>query len=272
MSNWQLSRLLTATAHCYSFIMKKLLYALSAAALLVSCEKNTLQLPIDAITSGARLKLINAAPDVPGVELAIGGKKFSGFTPTGATATSPGTPAGLPFNTTFPSTGSNYAIVTPGQQAISISAPASSSAGSATVINTQNLTLEDNKYYSLFVAGAGAQPEVLLVNDNFEGAADPAKLYVRFINLIPGSTYDVALTTPNTTLATNLAYRAVSPFISIDAVSGPTFAFRLPGVATNVGTVQFTSSSAGRAVTVFLRGITGRTGTTAPGINVYVNR
>ncbi len=253
-------------------MLKNILYILSAAALLVSCEKNSLQLPIDPVTIGARLKLINAAPDFPGIELAIGGKKFSGFTPVGATATSPGTPAGLPFNNTFPNTGSNYAIVTPGQQAIAISAPATSTANSATAINAQNLTFEDNKYYSLFVAGAGAQPEILLVNDNFEGASDPSKFYVRFVNLIPGSTYDVALTAPNTTLTTNLTYRAVSPFISIDAIAGPTFAFRAPGSATNIGSIQFTSSASGRAVTVFLRGVTGRTGTAAPGINVYVNR
>ncbi|MCY7358884.1 MAG: DUF4397 domain-containing protein [Rudanella sp.] len=255
-------------------MLKNILYALSAAALLVSCEKNSLQLPIDPVTTGARLKLINAAPDFPGIELAIGGKKFSGFTPVGATTTSPGTPVGLPFNATFPNTGSNYAIVTPGQQAIAISAPATSTATSATAINTQNLTFEDNKYYSLFVAGAGAQPEVLLINDNFEGASDPGKFYVRFINLIAGSTYDVALTTPtpNLTLATNLAYKGISPYIAVDAIAGPTFAFRAPGSTTNVGSIQFTSSASGRAATVFLRGVTGRTGTAAPGINVYVNR
>ena len=252
--------------------MKKLLYVLSAAALLVSCEKNTLQLPIDPITAGARVKLINVAPDVASINLFVGDKKFSGFTPIGASTTSPGTPTGVPYNATFPNVGSNYAIITPGSQAISISVPASTTAGSATVVATQNLTFEDNKYYSLFVAGAGATPEILLVSDAFEGGSDPGKIYVRFINLIAGSKYDVALTTPNTTLATNLDYKAVSPFIAVDAITGPTFAFRLPGSTVNVGAVQFTSSASGRAVTVFLRGVIGRTGTAAPNINVYVNR
>ena len=252
--------------------MKKLLYILSAATLLVSCEKNTLQLPIDPITAGARVKLINVAPDVASINLFVGDKKFSGFTPIGASTTSPGTPTGVPYNATFPNVGSNYAIITPGSQAISISVPASTTASSATVVATQNLTFEDNKYYSLFVAGAGATPEILLVSDAFEGGSDPGKIYVRFINLIAGSKYDVALTTPNTTLATNLDYKAVSPFIAVDAITGPTFAFRLPGSTVNVGAVQFTSSASGRAVTVFLRGVIGRTGTAAPNINVYVNR
>ncbi|ARK09501.1 DUF4397 domain-containing protein [Fibrella sp. ES10-3-2-2] len=253
-------------------MFKHILYLFSAAALLLSCEKNSLQLPIDPIATGARLKLINAAPDVSSIDLFINGAKFSGFTPVGATATSPGRATGLPYNNTYPSTGSNYAVVKPGAQAISISIPASTSTSSATVINTQTLNLDDNKYYSLFVAGVGAQPEVFLVNDAFEGVVDPNKLYVRFVNLIPGSAYDVALTTPNTTLASNLAYKGVSPFVAIDAIAGPTFAFRLPGTAANINTVQFTSSSSGRAITVFLRGVTGRTGTPAPNINVYVNR
>ncbi|MEZ0483106.1 DUF4397 domain-containing protein [Fibrella aquatica] len=253
-------------------MFKHILYLFSAAALLLSCEKNSLQLPIDPVTSGARLKLVHAAPDLSSLDLLIGGKKFSGFTPVGATATSPGRPTGIPYNTTFPAAGSNYAIVTPGAQSISLSVPASTTASSATVITTQNLTLEDNKYYSLLVAGAGVQPEVMLVNDVFDGAEEVTKLYVRFINLVPGSTYDLALNNPNTVLASNLAYKAVSPYTAVDAITGPVFAFRAPGSATNLGTVTFTSSSAGRAITVFIRGIQGRTGTAAPGLNVYVNR
>lgn len=254
--------------------MKHILFLFSAAVLLLSCEKNSLQLPIDPITAGARVKVINAAPDLPSIDLFLNGQKFTGFTPIGASAVSPGTPTGLPYNNSFPNAGSNYAIIKPGQQSVSISVPASSSANSATVVNTQNLTFEDNKYYSLFVAGAGAQPEVLLVNDSFEGGTDPSKIYVRFINLIAGSTYDLALITPtpNVTLATNLAYKGISPYVAVDAITGPTFAFRLPGTTTNVSTTQFTSSASGRAITVFLRGVVGRTGTAAPGINVYVNR
>lgn len=253
-------------------MFKTILYLFSAAAILVSCEKNSLQLPIDPVAGGARLKLINAAPDIAGIELAIGGKKFSAFTPVGASTTSPGTPAGLPYNNTFPNTGANYALVTPGQQTITISVPASTSAGSATVINTQNITLEDNKYYSLFVAGTGAQPEVFLVNDDFAGGADPAKFYVRFINLIPASTYDLLFTNTNTVLSTDLAYKAVTPFIAVDAVSGPAFAFRAKGATANISAITFNNLASGRAATVFLRGVTGRTGTAAPLINFYVNR
>lgn len=254
-------------------MFKHILYIFSAAALLLSCEKNSLQLPIDPVTSGARIKLIHAAPDLASIDLFVGGVKFSGFVPVGATLTFPGRPTGIPYNSTFPNTGSNYAIIKAGAQPITISVPTSTSTGSATVVNTQTLNLEDNKYYSLFVAGPGAQPEVLLVNDALEGVVDPTKINVRFVNMIPGSSYDVALTAPNTTLATNLGYKGVTPFIPVDAIAGPTFAFRLPGVvATNVGVIQFTNSSSGRAVTVFLRGVVGRAAPAAPGINVYVNR
>lgn len=46
--------------------MKHLLYLVASVGLLLaSCEKNALSIPADLVTSGARLKLINAAPDPP---------------------------------------------------------------------------------------------------------------------------------------------------------------------------------------------------------------
>ena len=252
-------------------MFKNILYLFLAAILFTSCEKNALQLPIDAITSGARVKLIHAAPDITGIDLYIGSNKFSAFTPTGATTTFGGTPAGVPYNNTFPGNASNYAIVTPGATSLSISAPAATTAASATAIGSQNITFEDNKYYSVFVAGAGARPEIFSLTDDFTQATDPNKYYVRFINLTTGQNYDMGLSN-GTILAPNLAYKAVTGFIAVDVSITPSFVFRLPGTTTNIGTITFTNSIAGRVITVFTRGGLGRTGTPAPGINFYTNR
>lgn len=251
--------------------MKTLFYLLSAAVLLVSCEKNALQLPIDPVTTGARIKLVHAAPDAPAVDLFLNGKKFSAFTPTGVTSTFAGNPVGVPYNNTFPGNGANYAVAPAESSEVRISAPASTSAGSATVITTQNLAFEDNKYYSLIVTGTGPQPELLVLSDDFSAATDPTKYYVRFVNLTAGQNYDLAVGT-NATLAQNLAYKGTTAFIAVDANTSPVFAFRLPGSITNVSTVTFTGSTSGRVVTAFIRGVAGRTGTAAPGINFYVNR
>jgi hypothetical protein len=248
--------------------------AFSAAVLLSwSCEKNALILPVESVTSGARVKLVHAAPEAPGVDLFIGGKKYSGFTPAGATTTSPGTPVPIQFNNTFPANGFNYTIVPTGASEVTITAPATTTAGSATVISTQNLTLDDNKYYSLLVAGDKAKQEVLFINDDFSMATDPNKFYVRFINLISGLNYDLALT-DGTVLVPNLGYKGVSPFMAVDATNNASFVFRLPGTKVNLNTapLTFTSTVNGRVLTVYTRGLVGRTGTVAPAINFYVNR
>ncbi len=253
-------------------MFKYILYILSAAALLTGCTKNTLELPIEAVTSGARIKLIHAAPDAPGVNLLVGGQKISGATPLGASSTNPGTPVPVTFGNTFPSgTGAGYAVVSAGQAAITLSAPASTTAGSATVVNQQNLTLENDKNYSLLMAGTGVTPEVIVLNDDLSQTLDPTKFYVRFINLAIGQNYDFGLST-GTILAPDLAYKGNSGFIPVDAALLPSFVMRLPKSATNVSLVTFSSNITGRVLTMVARGTPGKTGTLAPSLIIAVNR
>lgn len=252
-------------------MFKNIIYILLASVLFLSCEKNALVLPQDPVTSGARIKFIHAAPDTPPIDIYLNGAKFSGFTPTGSSSTFAGNPTGFAYNNTYPSAGSNYAVVTPGSVSMSVTAPATTTTASATAIGSQSLTLEDNKYYSLFVAGPTAKPEFLLLTDDFSAAVDPSKIYVRFINLTSGQNYDIGLSN-GTILAPNLAYKATTSFIAFDASIAPSFIFRLPGTTAALGTATLTSTSAGRVLTVFMRGVAGRTGTAAPNINFYVNR
>ena len=252
-------------------MLKNLLYVLSVAALL-SCEKSTLNLPIDAVTSGARIKLIHAAPDAPGVNLLVGGQKISGFTPSGATTTSPGTPVPINYGTTFPgATGTGYAVVPAGQSTVTLSAPASTTAGSATVVSEQSLMLDDGKYYSLLLAGTGPKPEVIVLTDDLSQTLDPTKYYVRFINLAIGQNYDLGLT-GGATLLSNLAYKGISAFIPVNAAVNPAFSIRLPGSTADVVGVTFSSNITGRVLTIVARGTPGKTGTQAPNLTIAVNR
>lgn len=261
--------------------MKHLLYFLLAAStILVSCEKNALNIPADIVTAGARLKVINAAPDLPGgVEVAINGKKFTAFIPSGATASSPGIAVGLPFGNSYPSTGSNYAIVSPGAQSLSLTSPATSTVNSATAVGTSSATLDDNAYYSLFISGTGVQPETVLLKDDFTQLTSSAKFYVRFVNLIPNAPtgYDLYVLSADgkvaTPVAQNIGYKAASPFVTLDAFINPSLVLRAAGSTTNVGaTYTFSNLANGRVLTLFARGIVGRTGTAAPAVNGYVNR
>lgn len=240
-----------------------------------SCERNVLSLPATPTPAGARLKLVHAAPDAPGLDLFVNNQKISAGLPTGAISTSAGTgsPAPIAFGSTFPGLSANYAVVTAGQVSVSLTAPATTTASSATTVYAQSLTLDDTKYYSLLVVGTGRQPEVQLLPDDFSAATDPGKFYVRFINLIPGSpAYDLALS-DGTKLVTNAGYKTVSPFVGVDSKNNASFVFRIAGATTNVTTAYtFTGSTAGRVLTVFAQGIPGKTGVQAPKLNAYVNR
>ena len=243
--------------------MKHLIYIFIAASMvLVSCDKNALSIPADVATSGARLKLINAAPDLPGgVELAINGKKFSAFTPSGVTATSSGFAVGLPFNNSYPSSGSNYAIVTPGAQSLSLTSPATTTATSATAVGTSSITLDDNAYYSLFISGTGVQPETVLLKDDFSQLTAPTKFYVRFVNLIPNSPtgFDLYILSADgkvaTPVAQNIAYKAASAFVTLDVITNPSLVLRASGSATNLGTTYTFSSLANGRVLTCLPGV-----------------
>lgn len=250
---------------------KNILFILSVTALLASCAKTTLDLPVTAVSSGARIKLIHAAPDVSGVNLLVSGQKISGFTPSGASTTNPGTPVPVNYGTTWPGVTAGYAVVTPGQVPVSISAPAATTAGSATVVSEQTLTLEDNRYYSLLLAGTGAKPEVVLLTDDLSQTLDPTKYYVRFINLTTGQNYDLS-TTAGTVLATNVAYKGVSAFVPVDAGVNPAFALRLPGSTANAASITFNSNITGRVLTLIARGVAGKTGAQAPSLTLSVNR
>ncbi|MBO0934365.1 DUF4397 domain-containing protein [Fibrella aquatilis] len=261
--------------------MKHLIYVFIAASLmLASCEKNALTIPVDPVTSGARLKLINVAPDLPGgIELAVNGKKFSAFTPSGVTASSSGFAVGLPYNNSFPSSGSNYAIVSPGAVSLSLTSPATTTTASATAVGSSSATLDDNVYYSLFVSGTGVQPETTLLKDDFTQLNSSSKVYVRFVNMIPNGPatgYDLFILSADgktaTPVAQAIAYKGASSFVTLDAFTNPTLALRLPGATTNVGTVVFSNIANGRVLTVFARGLVGRTGATAASLNLYVNR
>ncbi|GAB3571673.1 hypothetical protein GCM10027578_30350 [Spirosoma luteolum] len=240
-----------------------------------SCERNTLSIPVSPIQSGARIKLVHSAPDAPALELAINGQKVSAGIPTGASSISAGTgvPSSIAYGSTYPGSVSNYAVVPTGQVTAVLSTPAATTAAGMSPVATQMLTLDDSKYYSLLVLGTGAQPQVSLINDDFSAANDPSKFYVRFINLIPGSTaYDLALSS-GTVLASNIGYQGVSPFIGVDVSNNASFVFRLAGTTTNVTTaLVFSSSTSGRVLTLVAQGVPGKTGAQAPRLISYVNR
>ncbi len=250
------------------------LIALLAIGLGWSCQRETLFVPSTPIPAGVRIKLVHSAPDAAPVDLYINGQKISAGLPTGASSISAGTgtPTAIAYGNTFPGSTASYAVVQAGQADYMLSTPAATTAGSATTVATQTLSLTDGSYYSLITYGTGAQPQVALLTDDFSAANDPNKFYVRFINIISnGPAYDVALSSGQT-IITNVPYQSRSPFTAIDISNNASFVFRATGTTTNIGTLTFTGSTAGRVFTIIAQGVVGRTGTQAPRLSSYVNR
>ncbi len=251
------------------------LIALLAIGLGWSCQRETLLIPSTPVQTGARIKLVHAAPEAASVDLYVNGQKISAGLPTGASSISAGTgtPTAITFGNTFPGSTASYAVISSGQVPITLSSPAATTAGSATTVATQTLSLTDGNYYSLLVLGTGTQPQIKLIPDDFNTATDPALFYVRFINLIPNApAYDLALAS-GAIITANVAYQSASPFVGVDLSNNASFVFRSTGTTTSGGTgVTFTGSTAGRVITMVAQGVVGRTGTQAPRINVYVNR
>lgn len=256
--------------------MRNYTYLLLALAIGLgwSCQRETLFVPSTPTPAGVRIKLIHSAPDAAPIDLYVNGQKISAGLPTGASSISAGTgtPTAITYGNTFPGSTASYAVVPAGQADYRLSSPASTTAGSATTVAAQTLSLTDGNYYSLITYGTGAQPQVTVLTDDFSAATDPSKFYVRFINIVSnGPAYDVALSSGQT-IMTNVPYQSRSPFTAVDISNNASFVFRATGTTTNLGTLTFTGSTAGRVLTIIAQGLVGRTGAQAPRLISYVNR
>lgn len=246
--------------------MKRTLLVLALAALATAaCDKNPV-LRQDELATGARVKFIHAYPDGPatGVNVLLNDRKLNGGTPT---ATVP-VPA-LTFGSTFPAAPADYSVVEPGNATVKVVVPATATTPEVVAL-TAPLTLEDNQYYSIIATGSPT-PEAVVLKDEFAAAAiDPGKAYVRYVNLIPGTTYDIAVR-GSTPLKTAVAYKSATPFYPLESVS-TVLEFRETATGKVVGSISFPDFLGGRVFTFYTRGVVGRTGVQAPTLSWYRNR
>lgn len=88
-------------------------------------------------------------------------------------------------------------------------------------LSKQDFDFTTDKYYSVFVVGANGRYQNLISRDDFDSlSATTGKSYVRFVNAIPDSTLQSAVTiTSNGTnvINENAAFTRVSPFAEINS-------------------------------------------------------
>lgn len=245
------------------------LAALSAA--FSSCtDEQSSQLAIVSPAAGARIKFIHAIPGGPGVSILVNNQQFSGVL-----TTPPSAPGLLTYGTFFPV--NDYATLSAGAAKVDVVTPASGTVAQGTII-TSNVTVEANRFYSVFAVGSGTAPEAFTIEDNLS-AADTSRAYVRFVNLVANSTtgYDLGYGGTYLPGTGNIAYKQASNFVPITPVptGGSPVAIQLRATGTAVNLIPTTatfSPTKGRFYTFFVRGLVGGTGTQVFTVSSYTNR
>jgi hypothetical protein len=196
------------------------------AVSLSSCLKNStsVQPPI------ALLSVINASPDAPPLDFYLSDNK--------ANAYSFGFGNGLDYISAY--TGKRTATFTP--------------AGTKTVYKADTLTLNENRYYSLFLANTAGHEEFVLLNDTINKPAD-GKASIRFINLSPDAPAADLVIKDGATLVANKAFKGFSGFVPIAATAKYTLEIRQAGTSTVLATLTNVTLNNGSLYTVWLQGL-----------------
>ncbi len=241
------------------------------SAVLSACTGDqSSQLAIVSPATGARVKFIHAIPGGPGVNILVNSQQFSGVLTTPPTA-----PSLLNYGALFPV--NDYAILAAGAAKVDVVTPASGTVAQGTVISS-NVTVEANKFYSVFAVGSATSPEAFVTEDNLS-LTDTSRAYVRLVNLVANSTtgYDLGVGGTYASAPGNIAYKQASNFVPIAPVppGGTPVAvqIRATGTTANLAPATLTFSPIkGRFYTYFVRGLVGGTSTQAIAFGSYTNR
>ena len=162
-------------------ILKTSLFLLLSAVAFTACERESVvPSPSEGVDGLANLKVIYAMPytiDDP-VRVRINDSVVSNL----ITCTTP-----------FPGGGLNsgggsydhYMGLKPGSIKVSIAVPQKGTKIDSLAFYTGTVTLEANKYYSLFVTDTAANAKQYLVEENVERPVDPLTTRYKFVNVMP---------------------------------------------------------------------------------------
>mgnify|MGYP005838519029 CR=1 FL=1 len=191
-----------------------------AAAFFASCSKDD---------NKAKVMVVHASPDAPGVDILIDNSKVSNAVLT------------FPNNT-------GYLNIEPGVRNIKVNA-----AGTSTSVINADVTFKENLNFSIFAVNTLDKIEAVLVEDDLTAPAS-GKAHVRFAHLSPDApAVDVALK-GGAVLFPNFSFKTFSNFAPIDAGSY-TLEVRLAGTQTVALELPPISLASGKIYTIFARGL-----------------
>lgn len=196
---------------------------LLGAVIFTGCKKE------DEAPAQARVLVVHASPDAPGVDLLLDNQKVN-------TA-----PLTFSFNT-------GYLNVNSGSRNIKVNA-----AGTTTSVINANVTFDPSKSYSVFACNRLASIEAIVLEDNL---ATPAagQAHIRVVHLSPDApAVNIGVAGTTTNLFTNLAFKGATAFTPVPA---GTYNLEIRLASNNAVALAIppTTLQAGRIYTVFARG------------------
>jgi hypothetical protein len=232
-----------------------------------ACDKNELS-QISTPASGAKIKLIHAAPGLPAIDGFVNNVKITPLISTSVTDNGRSTTilSGTVFANivdvnqykgVFP-VSNDYSLFAAGNSTVklvtstpnpALVSPQTAAPGITVASVTQNF--DEGKSYSYFVAGLPGAVTGILTEDKFAMTPAANKVFIRFANMIPNAAGALDLNA-NYTLTggtatkvlpiSNVAFGKVSDYVAIDAntVSSTSYTFQVSinGTTTNVGAVS----------------------------------
>ncbi|RNI26136.1 DUF4397 domain-containing protein [Rufibacter latericius] len=223
--------------------MKLALFAALPVLSLTSCDDD--DDAAEMLTDEARVLVVHASPNAPGVDLYVDGTKAN----TAA--------LNYPDNT-------GYLTLASGSRNVKVTA---AGAGVGSPVIDANVTLEKDKNYTVFAAGplSGITP-VVLVDDLTAPASGRA--HIRFVHLSPDAPNVDVVVQGGNNLFSDIEFKEGSAFTPVNAGS---YTVEVQPVGTDIAAVTATLNlQAGKIYTVYARGFlnppAGNTNTLGAGV------
>jgi hypothetical protein len=145
-------------------------------------------------------------------------------------------------------------------------------AGTNTSLKTEQLTLEPQVGYSLFVVDKLENIQFLLLKDDLTKPAT-GKARIRFVNLSPdGGALSLAINGQATDLFTNKAFKEYSTFETIDAADKVTFNVKNATSSAIETTLVDTKIESGKIYTIYAKGLKATADDTKFGAAIFTHK
>lgn len=227
-----------------SFIFTATLF-LASLVLVSSCNKEDDHNHSDS-ASNARVLVVHASPDAPGVDLLVDNTKVNSAALT------------FPNNT-------GYLQVPSGTRNVKVNA-----AGTTITVIDANLALEKDKNYTVFAVDSLSKISAVVLEDNLAAPA-AGKAHVRFVHLSPNApAVDIAVAATGTVVFGNKSFKEATDFTPLDAGTY-NLDVRVAGTSTVALVLPAITLEAGKIYTVFAKGFLTGTGAQELGAAIIVN-